>query len=108
MRFLVNLKAPSFVEGASFYAKCNICLDNRTVPVLHLKMTDEEKTAKKVQLEELNRIKDLLANTLKSVEKWVRNAGSPAATKITDTANWYEVRLDGKDLFVIYKNEKME
>ena len=36
------------------------------------------------------------------VVKWLRKAGSPENTKITDTANWYKGRINGRPLFVIY------
>lgn len=45
---------------------------------------------------------DLNAREFKQVEKWIRKVGSPETTKITDTANWYEGRINGEDLFVIY------
>ena len=48
---------------------------------------------------------DLTKAQLKMVEGWIRKAGSPEVTKITDTANWYMGRLNGDDLFVIYSNE---
>lgn len=45
---------------------------------------------------------DLNAREFKQVEKWIRQQGNLEATKITDTANWYEGRINGEDLFVIY------
>jgi len=39
------------------------------------------------------------------VEKWIRQAGNPEATKITDTANWYKGRINGQDVFVIYSDK---
>ncbi len=48
---------------------------------------------------------DLTKAQLKMVDGWLRQAGSPEATRITDTANWYMGRLNGDDVFVIYSNE---
>lgn len=48
---------------------------------------------------------DLTKAQVKMVEGWLRRAGSPEATRITDTANWYMGRLNGSDLFVIYSTE---
>lgn len=48
---------------------------------------------------------DLTKAQVKMVEGWLRRAGSPEATKITDTANWYMGRLNGDDIFVIYSTE---
>lgn len=45
---------------------------------------------------------DLTQTQIKEVVKSLRKAGNPEATRITDTANWYKGRIDGKDLFVIY------
>ncbi len=48
---------------------------------------------------------DLSKTQIKEVEKWLRQAGNPEHTRITDTVNWYKGRIDGKDLFVIYSTE---
>ncbi len=48
---------------------------------------------------------DLNKTQFKEVEKWLRQAGKPQETRITDTANWYKGRINGKDLFVIYSTE---
>ncbi|MBQ6796045.1 MAG: hypothetical protein IJO83_07870 [Clostridia bacterium] len=48
---------------------------------------------------------DLSKAQLKQVGKWLRQAGAPEATRITDTANWYKGRIDGDSLFVIYSTE---
>ena len=48
---------------------------------------------------------DLAKTQLKTVEGWLRQAGNPESKKITDTASWYEGRIDGDDLFVIYSTE---
>ena len=48
---------------------------------------------------------DLSTTQIKQVEKWIRQAGNPEATRITDTANWYKGRIGGRDLFVIYSTE---
>lgn len=47
---------------------------------------------------------DLSATQIKRVVEWLRQEGSPEATRITDTANWYKGRISGKDLFVIYSS----
>ncbi len=48
---------------------------------------------------------DLNKTQYAQVEKWIRQAGNPESTRITDTANWYKGRIDGKDLFVIYSDK---
>lgn len=48
---------------------------------------------------------DLNRTEYKQVEKWIRQAGNPEATRITDTANWYKGRINGEDLFVIYSDK---
>ena len=45
---------------------------------------------------------DLSRTQIKQVAKWLREAGSPESTRITDTANWYKGRINGQPLFVIY------
>ncbi len=51
---------------------------------------------------------DLNKDELKLVTEWVRKAGKRESTRITDTANWYKGRLNGKDLFVIYSTESVD
>lgn len=48
---------------------------------------------------------DLNKTQYNQVEKWIRQAGNPEATRITDTANWYKGRINGDDLFVIYSDK---
>ncbi len=48
---------------------------------------------------------DLNRTQYKQVEKWIRQAGNPETTRITDTANWYKGRINGEDLFVIYSDK---
>ncbi len=48
---------------------------------------------------------DLTNKQVKEVEKWIRKAGNPEETRITDTANWYKGRINGDNLFVIYSTE---
>ena len=48
---------------------------------------------------------DLNKTQYAQLEKWIRQAGYPESTKITDTANWYEGRMNGEDLFAIYSSE---
>ena len=48
---------------------------------------------------------DLTKAQVKEVEKWLLRRGNPEYTKITDTANWYKGRINGKDLFVIYSDK---
>ena len=45
---------------------------------------------------------DLTKSQLKTVDGCLRQIGNPESTRITDTANWYKGRINGKDLFVIY------
>ena len=48
---------------------------------------------------------DLNKSEYAQVEKWIRKAGNPEATRITDNANWYKGRINGDDLFVIYSDK---
>lgn len=48
---------------------------------------------------------DLTYSQLTEVENWIRKKGNPEATRITDKTNWYEGRINGDDLFVIYSTE---
>ena len=48
---------------------------------------------------------DLNRTQYAQVEKWIRQAGNPESTRITDTANWYKGRINGEDLFVIYSDK---
>ncbi|MBR5218287.1 MAG: hypothetical protein IKV89_01010 [Clostridia bacterium] len=49
---------------------------------------------------------DLTYEQLQELEQLVNKKGSPEATKITDTANWYKGRLEGEDLFAIYSTAR--
>ena len=47
---------------------------------------------------------DLNKTEFKMLEGWINKAGFPEHTKITDTANWYEGRLNGEPIFDIYSS----
>lgn len=47
---------------------------------------------------------DLTKRELNMLEGWIQRAGSPEHTKITDTANWYNGRLNGEPIFAIYSS----
>jgi hypothetical protein len=48
---------------------------------------------------------DLTYSQLAEVENWIRKKGNIEATRITNKANWYEGKINGDDLFVIYSTE---
>ena len=47
---------------------------------------------------------DLNKTEFKMLEGWINKAGFPEHTKITDTANWYEGRLNGEPIFAVYSS----
>ena len=48
---------------------------------------------------------DLNRTEYAQVEKWIRRAGNPEYTRITDTTNWYKGRLNGETVFAIYSDK---
>ena len=48
---------------------------------------------------------DLTKAQMKQVLKWLDDAGTLEAKRITDTTYWYKGRIDREDLFVIYSVE---
>lgn len=96
-------EASEWDEDLPFFSlKDNKKTDTNSTKNLEIKINEEYNGSGRYSLKWRT---DLNRTEYKQVEKWIRQAGTPEAKRITDTACWYKGRLNGETIFAIYSTE---